>query len=127
MKAAFNCIVTLLFLSFLIASAEKDPKKNIRGKVIDETTQNPLYGVNVCVSDATSPLGTITNEKGEFRLWNIPVAMTELTVSLHGYKPANVTIKQLNDSSGVKLLIKLQPVSASARETLSHVNKKRKN
>ena len=127
MKAAFNFLITLLVFSVLMTSAGKDPKKNIWGKVIDETTQDPLYGVSVCVPYLTSPLGTITNEKGEFRLWNVPVTTAELAVSLQGYKPANVKIEQSNDSSGIRLLIRLHPVSDAARETLSHANKKRRN
>lgn len=125
MKAVSIFIISLLVFPFLITSAGKDSKKNIWGKVIDETTQDPLYGVNISVPDLTSPLGTITNEKGEFRLWNVPVSSTGLMVSLNGYNPAEVNIGQLNDSSGVKLLIKLKPVADSAKETFSHLKKRR--
>lgn len=123
MKAAFIFIFSLMVLPFLISSAGKDPARNVWGKVIDEVTQNPLYGVNVSVTDLTS-LGTITDEKGEFRLWNIPDTSTCLLISLNGYEPAEVNIKQLTDSAGTQLLIKLQPISNPVKQTLSHLKKR---
>ncbi|MGV8091455.1 MAG: carboxypeptidase-like regulatory domain-containing protein [Mangrovibacterium sp.] len=122
MKAAFIFIFSLMVLPFLISSAGKDPTKSVWGKVIDEVTQNPLYGVNVCIADLVNPLGTITNEKGEFRLWNIPENSNGLSVSLNGYKTAEVSIAHLNDSAGIQLLIRLEPVI----NPFSHF-KKRKN
>ncbi len=122
MKAAF--IFSLLALPFLIANTGRVNSKNVWGKVIDEVTQNPLYGVNVYVPGLISPLGTITNEKGEFRLWNIPDSGTGLSVSLNGYKSTEVNIDHLNDSSTTKLLIKLQPVIDPVKpQPLSHFKK----
>ena len=125
MKAAFIFILSLMVLPFLISSAGKDPTKNVWGRVIDEVTQNPLYGVNISIPDLVHTLGTITNEKGEFRLWNIPETITGLSVSLNGYKTTEVNIEHLNDSAGVKLLIKLQPVIDPVKQTLSHLKKRK--
>jgi hypothetical protein len=125
MKAAFIFILSLMVLPFLISSAGKDQTKNVWGRVIDEVTQNPLYGVNISIPDLVNPLGTITNEKGEFRLWNIPETITGLSVSLNGYKTTEVNIEHLNDSAGVRLLIKLQPVIGPVKQTLSHLRKRK--
>ncbi|MGV8138673.1 MAG: carboxypeptidase-like regulatory domain-containing protein [Mangrovibacterium sp.] len=126
MKAAFIFIFSLMILPFLISSAGKDPTKNVWGKVIDEVTENPLYGVNISIIDLVNPLGTITNEKGEFRLWNIPEIITSLSVSLNGYKTTEINIEQHNDSAGVRLVIKLQPLIDPVKQTLSHFKKQRK-
>jgi hypothetical protein len=125
MKAAFIFIFSLMVLPFLISSAGKDPTKNVWGKVIDEVTQNPLDGVNVCIADLVNPLGTITDEKGEFRLWNIPGTSKELSVSFHGYKTAEVSIAHLNDSAGIQLLIRLEPIINPVKQTLSHFRKRK--
>lgn len=127
MKAAFLFLFSLMVFPFLISSTGKDPTKNVWGKVIDEVTQNPLYGVSISIVDLVNPLGTITNEKGEFRLWNIPETITGLSVSLNGYKTAEVNIEQHNDSSGVRLLVKLQPIIDPVKQTLSQLKKQRKN
>ncbi len=125
MKAAF--IFSLLALPFLIANIGRTASKNVWGKVIDEVTRDPLYGANVYVPGLVNPLGTITNEKGEFRLWNIPESGTGLSISLNGYKSAEVNIEYLNDSLTTKLLIKLQPAIDPVKpQTLSH-SKKNKN
>jgi|GEM_PF-3484653 len=126
MKASLIFIFTLMVLPFLISTAGKDPTKNVWGKVIDEITQNPLYGVNISIPDLVNPLGTITNEKGEFRLWNIPGSITGLSVSLNGYKTTEVNIEHLSDSAGIKLLIRLHPLIDPVKQTLSHLKKQRK-
>lgn len=125
MKAAFIFIFSLMVLPFLISTAGKDPTKNVWGKVIDEVTQNPLYGVNISIIDLVTPLGTITNEKGEFRLWNIPETISALSVSLNGYKTAEINIEQHTDSAGVRLLIKLHPLIDPVKQTLSHLKKRK--
>ena len=68
MKAAFIFILSLMVLPFLISSAGKDQTKNVWGRVIDEVTQNPLYGVNISIPDLVHTLGTITNELVEARI-----------------------------------------------------------
>ncbi|MGD9555565.1 MAG: carboxypeptidase-like regulatory domain-containing protein [Mangrovibacterium sp.] len=125
MKTAIIIILSLMVLPFLISFTGKDPTKTIWGKVIDEVTQAPLYGVNVCIPGLVNPLGTITNEKGEFRLWNVPEKSGDLSVSLNGYKPAEVSIIHLNDSAGVRLLIKLKPIIESGKQTLSQLKKRK--
>ncbi len=125
MKAAFIFIFGLAVLPFLISSTGKDPTRNVWGKVIDEVTETPLYGVNISVRDLVNPLGTITNEDGEFRLWNIPEVSKGLLISLNGYKTAEVTFKELTDSTGIKLLIRLHPVLEPVKETLSHFRKQK--
>ncbi|HEV7349583.1 carboxypeptidase-like regulatory domain-containing protein [Telluribacter sp.] len=56
----------------------------MRGRVLDETTSQPLEFVSVYLN--TTTIGTLTNEKGEF---TIPVraGRYELIVSMVGYEP----------------------------------------
>lgn len=122
MKAAFIFIFSLLIIPFLISSAGKDSTRKVWGKVIDQNTQLPLYGVNVSVPDLSSPLGTITNENGEFRLWNIPDSSAELLVSLEGYIPEEVNIENLNDSVKTQLVIRLRVTEETAKQ-VSHFRK----
>jgi len=108
---------------YLLVSAGKDPTKHVQGKIVDKDTMNPLYGVNVSIPDKTSPLGTITDTEGEFRLWNIPEESQDLVVSLEGYKTIIVDISNLNDSSSEKLLIRLQVKVSNPKWLLSPFRK----
>ncbi|MDX9883812.1 MAG: carboxypeptidase-like regulatory domain-containing protein [Prolixibacteraceae bacterium] len=80
------CVVFQLF-------ANSNGTHEIKGRVVDKTTGAPLEGVTISVSDTKIPIGTISDEKGEFSLWNIPANMN-LKFSMDGYKavfldPAN--------------------------------------
>ncbi|MEJ8757204.1 TonB-dependent receptor [Pontibacter sp. H259] len=56
----------------------------ITGKVLDRNTQEPLIGVSVQVVGAQ--LGTVTNEKGIFRIESIPVGSYTVQTSYLGYQ-----------------------------------------
>ncbi|MEL7586002.1 MAG: carboxypeptidase-like regulatory domain-containing protein [Prolixibacteraceae bacterium] len=122
MKAAFIFIFSLI-IPFLISSAGKDPTKNVRGKVIDQTTETPLYGVSICVPDLDNALGTITNENGEFRLWNIPDSSQGLLVTMEGYIPEEVNIEHLSDTTKTQLVIRLRSAGVSSKHLSSHFRK----
>ncbi|MGE4587283.1 MAG: carboxypeptidase-like regulatory domain-containing protein [Mangrovibacterium sp.] len=124
MKTVIVFIFSLLIFPFLISSTGQGPSRHVWGKVVDQTTENPLYGVNVCIPELMSQLGTITNKNGEFRLWNIPDSVTSLTVSLNGYEPIRVNISQFPDSTESGLLIRLHPVSNS-KPSLPHLKKRK--
>ena len=119
MKTGRSLFLSLLMLTYLLASAGKGPTKHVQGKIVDKGTMNPLYGVSVSIPDKTNPLGTITNTDGEFRLWNIPEESQDLVVSLEGYKTTIVNISNLNDSSSEKLYIKLQVKVSNPKWLLS--------
>lgn len=63
--------------------------KEIRGKVIDANTKEPLIGATVMVINTS--IGAATNTDGNFIL-NVPVDEKELKVAFIGYKPQLVDI-----------------------------------
>lgn len=79
-------LIFSLLLTCIVASAGNGSTSNIWGKVIDRQTQKPIYGVNVSLQNNPLGLGTITNEQGEFRLWNIPVDTYKILFSCDGYQ-----------------------------------------
>ncbi|MGD9931249.1 MAG: carboxypeptidase-like regulatory domain-containing protein [Mangrovibacterium sp.] len=107
MRTALILLSLLIFPAFIV-TAGKIPTKNVWGKVIDKETSDPLSGVNVCLPDKDSTIGTITNLNGEFRLWNIPLTSNKLQVTASGYKPVSVDIEKTEGVDGDYILIKLQ-------------------
>ena len=112
----------------MFSTAGNGQTANVWGKVVDKQTQKPIYGVNVSLQNNPRGLGTITNKKGEFRLWDIPADTAKILISYNGYQnyildlhalpesgsKNNMTVIYLNEKSvsGHKSTGKLQAVSA---------------
>ena len=73
-------------IACLSVSAGNGRTSTIWGKVIDKQTQKPIYGVNVSLKNNPEGLGTISDENGEFRLWNIPGDTAKILISSDGYQ-----------------------------------------
>ncbi|MDR0559432.1 MAG: TonB-dependent receptor [Prevotellaceae bacterium] len=93
---SLNCrrsvCILLVFCGFgvVIANAQN---LTITGKVLD-VQYNAISGVTVTIKGATK--GTMTNEKGEYSLSNVPAGST-LDYSLIGYVSQEVKIKDKNE------------------------------
>lgn len=82
----------------------------IKGKIVDAATQEPLDFVNVALfkqNVSTPTTGVVTNEKGDFILPQVPNGKYTLQVSFVGYNPINIPLnvsgKEL-DMGIIKLL-----------------------
>lgn len=75
-------LVILLFLISTQLGFSQNYAQTIRGKVIDAQSQSPLIGATVAIDAET---GVVTDDKGYYRLENIPVGRYELTISYLGY------------------------------------------
>jgi TonB-dependent starch-binding outer membrane protein SusC len=62
---------------------------NVSGKVIDESTGEPLSGVNILVEDTKK--GTATNSKGEFSI-SVPNSNSVLIFTLVGYTTYKIKV-----------------------------------
>ncbi len=99
-------LFTLVCVAFqLMANASNT--QEIKGIVIDKITGIPLQGVTISVSDTKIPIGTITDEKGEFRLWDIPLNMN-LIFSLDGYKVVSLDPVNGHTSDDSSFIIELE-------------------
>lgn len=92
-------LIVSLMLTCLAATAGGNGTSQIWGKVIDKQTQKPIYGVNISLQNNPNGLGTITNSKGEFRLWNIPGDTAKVLISSDGYQTLIWDIQSLEDFS----------------------------
>lgn len=90
-------------ISCLISTAGSAQTSNVHGKVMDKQTQKPLYGVNVCLENDHLGIGTITNENGEFRLWNLPGDTINVLIRCDGYQTYVLEVSASSDlSKGVR-------------------------
>ncbi|RBW63214.1 TonB-dependent receptor [Tenacibaculum sp. E3R01] len=93
--------ILLLLLTILsINTYAQMPKSNLSkpgsvyGKVIDQTTKEPLPYVNIIIKDVAKKIitGGITNENGIFTVKNIPEGNSIVEIQFIGYKTINKPI-----------------------------------
>ena len=75
----------------------------IKGIITDAVTQLPLPGTTVVILESDPQLGTITNEKGEFRLWNVKPGRYNILISFVGYE--NFLFREILVGSGKQLVL----------------------
>ncbi len=110
-------VITLVWLVHWSSTLIAQDFKTISGKVFDSNTDEPLPFSSVYV-DGTS-IGTITNERGEFRL-NIPAVISDdtLIVSHIGYKNFQGVVDNLPEQLNVSMkeaIIDLDEVSVETQ------------
>jgi len=99
-------LFTLVCVTFQLL-ANSSGTQEIKGRVVDKITGTPLEGVNISVSDTKIPIGTISDENGEFRLWDIPADMN-LKFSLDGYKAVSLNPASGHISNDLPFVIELE-------------------
>jgi hypothetical protein len=79
-------IIIGTLIIFFIQSAISQPTQTIRGKVVDQESQVPLFGVNILILEAGPITGVITDQEGSFIIEEIPVGRYNLLFSYVGYE-----------------------------------------
>lgn len=83
----------LIFLSFLISNFYSQTiTQTIKGVVVDKQSQSPIPGAIVQLLNSDPLLGTSTNEKGEFKIQNVPIGRWQIKFHVIGYKEKYITV-----------------------------------
>ncbi|MBA4850925.1 carboxypeptidase-like regulatory domain-containing protein [Emticicia sp. BO119] len=80
--------ITLLLFCFSLAGF---CQLNIEGRVIDAADKKPLIFANVFISNTTK--GQQTDDKGRFKLINVPSGTIDLVISYVGYQTFSLQLK----------------------------------
>lgn len=104
-----TCIIlTLLFIiSPSVTAAPYITSGRLAGTVTDAKTNEALVSVNIVIMK--TKLGGTTNEKGEFRILNIPAGKYNVQFSYVGYKKSTVEDLIIHVNQTTSLDIKLEP------------------
>lgn len=79
---------------------------NVRGRVVDFETSQPLPGATVLISGSKS--GTLSNEKGFYELKHLPAGKYTLEVRYIGYSPAVLSNVSIPAGKDVVLDVKME-------------------
>ncbi len=96
-----NILRKLSLLTLLLISSIAIHAATVVGRIVD-TNKAPLGYVNVILKGKTSsskPLGTVSNDKGVFRIADVPAGNYTVEISFVGYKTAtkNITVPATDD------------------------------
>ena len=121
MKNIFIILLTVLSTSMFAQMPKSNlPKPGIvSGKVVDQTTKQPLPYVNIIIKDATKKIvtGGITDDNGLFSIKNIPEGNSIVEVQFIGYKTFSKPVSVSNKSNKIDLgTISLEEDSTTLEE-----------
>ena len=86
----------LILISFFFTTSDYLANSGkIKGKVVDNITNEPLFGANVIILGTST--GASSDINGEFILFNAPVGVNNLKVSYIGYKEQKIDVECLED------------------------------
>jgi TonB-linked SusC/RagA family outer membrane protein len=88
MKRNLLLMIAFLFMGIGIAAAQS---LTVTGTVVSESDGQPVVGAYVLVNGTT--LGTITNDKGEFGIKNVPADAKEIIVTFLGFSTASAPVQ----------------------------------
>jgi len=89
MYVALLILFGIIFCAGQLSAQEIAITGNIKGRVLDHTTKEPLAGVNIEVLDTS--LGTATDTDGYYSIPNVPVGNFRLRISYVSYEPLTQT------------------------------------
>jgi hypothetical protein len=98
-------LTLLLAVAIVSAITAQQITQTVRGTVLELTNEIPVIGATVILLNSDPLIGTITNDKGEFRLEQIPVGRHSLQISSIGFK--TVFLPALDLVSGKELILKV--------------------
>ena len=96
---------------------------DIEGVVVDESTNKPIFDVNVCVANDSSRC-TKTDTSGEYTLNNI-LNTADITFSINGYETQTINIRYLSGKKTIELVRNTQLKNTDTDETnIADISKK---
>jgi hypothetical protein len=127
MKKILHSILLLLVMVEMSYADENKTglTQTIRGTVLEEFTNLPLYGASIIIFESDPVKGTTSDDKGNFVLNSIPVGRVSLKVSFLGYKDQVVSNMQVFPSKETVVTIVLEQEVTQLNEVSVSVQRKK--
>lgn len=106
LRKSFTLAVFALCAFALSTGSAVAQTGTVEGTVIDETTSEPLPGVNVVVQDLNQ--GAATNADGQFEITGVPAGSQTLVASFVGYQQGTATV-EVSAGETTEVQIELAP------------------
>jgi hypothetical protein len=107
MHILYSLKLRLFLFAFLIVTVEtaipQNISQNIKGRVRDNITGEPLIGANIVIINSNPLKGTVTDSEGKFIINGAKVGNISLRISFMGYKTVEILNREI--LSGKELII----------------------
>lgn len=100
-------IVIGILISYVVSGQEL--RQQIRGKVTDAITGQPLIGANVIVEETDFSAGGVTDQEGRFLINQVVIGRYSVIVSFTGYRTVKIPEVLVQASRAPELNILLSP------------------
>lgn len=107
--------IAIYLLSFYGLMDAQNITQSVKGKVIDQTTQEELIGASIILLQSDPLIGTTSDFEGNFVLESIPVGRQSFEISMIGYESRQ--IKEVMVGSGKEIVLE---ISLAATATNLH-------
>ena len=115
-------LVFALSITIFTQNAFTQTKGSISGKVIDKSTQKPLYSANIAL-EATNKL-VMTDTNGVFKITDIALKTYNVTFSSIGYKSQTLYNIAVNAGNENFVTIELEPAVSALTEVVFKSNRR---
>jgi len=109
-------IISNIFVLLLIINFSWAQEGSIVGKITDAETKSPLVGVNVVVEN--TKYGSASNEKGKYRISDIPAGNYNIRFQMMGYEMIKKLNVPVNPGQVARLDIEMVPTSITGDEII---------
>ena len=107
MKVIGLIIVLILVIFCIEEVSSQDLTQSIRGKVVDNDSQMPLFAANLLIEGTNPPKGASTSIQGEFSFGELKVGRYNIIVHYIGYETKTISNVLLTSGKEVVLFIEL--------------------
>jgi hypothetical protein len=122
---AFFSLSLILGFSLNLAAQEEN-NQVLRGRILDNSTQNPITGALVEMLNVSPRKADYSTEDGSFRLEDIPIGRQRILIKAQGYQ--EILLSELNITAGKEavIIIKLDEEVQEEQSSISGSDKKPK-
>ncbi|MBN2281018.1 MAG: TonB-dependent receptor [Candidatus Marinimicrobia bacterium] len=112
MSSRNKFIILFVILTTFMSTLLQAQTGKISGRVIDESTGDPLMGVNVVVKGGTGILGAATDFDGNYYVINVPPGTYMIEATMIGYAKVTVNdvVVNINRTTNIPVSMKLSVI-----------------
>ncbi len=123
MRIQKSAIISLIvWCVFSIVLNAQELTQVVRGQVVDAESQAPLAFASIVVITTDPALGIMTNDKGYFRLEEVPIGRHDIKVSFVGYETQMIPELMVSTGKEIVLSIKMKEEISELKEVVVKAN-----
>lgn len=111
-----NTYILYFLILSVLNSFSQDITQNITGRILDNVSNEPLPNANIILKNSSPPVGTVSNENGQFILKDIPVGTISLRISYLGYRSLDLDNLTLKPGKEMVITARLEEMAFSGKE-----------